>query len=214
MRHFTSLLAAFGLFLVGCAASAGNGAGGAGDAPVKVVPMPTGVGDDYVAMQQDLTFTPEQKARFDEALKVRNAAYDAWAKTPRGVRYNAARSEESAAKRDNDAAKLAKLTPEVADLNKERDKVRTDARREFDKALTLDQQKQWAGRNLCVRALAALKNPTLTDAQKKQARDIANKIAADRVKAGTADNDPYLLLDEAAVNKTTDEIKALLPAAK
>jgi hypothetical protein len=176
--------------------------------------MPTGLPDDYVAMQQDLTFSPEQKAKFDEALKVRNAAYDAWAKSPRGVRYSAARTEEAAAKRDNDAAKTAKLTAEVAELNKERDKVRSDARREFDKALTLDQQKQWAGRNLCIRALAALKNPTLTDAQKKQAREIANKIAAGQVKAGTADKDPYLLLDEAAVNKTTDEIKALLPAAQ
>ena len=51
-------------------------------------------------------------------MKVRNAAYDAWAKSPQGVRYNAARSEETAAKRDNDAAKTAKLTAEVAELNK------------------------------------------------------------------------------------------------
>ena len=214
MRHFTSILAAFGFFLVGCAANAGGGAGAAGDAPVKVVPMPTGIGDDYIAMQQDLTLTPEQKIKFDEALKVRNAAYDAWAKSPQGVRYNAARSEETAAKRDNDAAKTAKLTAEVAELNKGRDKVRSDSRREFDKVLTLDQQKQWAGRNLYIRALAALKNPTLTADQKKQAREIANKIAADRVKADTVEKDPYLLLDEAAVNKTTDDIKALLPAAK
>ena len=214
MRHITLLLAAFGFFLVGCAANAGGGAGSGGDAPVKTVPMPRGLPNDYVAMQQDLTFTPEQKAKFDEALKVRNAAYDTWAKSPRGLRYTAASTEEAAARRANDSAKLAKLTPEVAELRKEQEKVRADARREFNKAMTLDQQKQWAGRNLYVRALAAIKNPTLTDAQKKQAREIANQIATDRVKAGTADKDPYLLMDEAAVNKATEEIKAkvLTPA--
>ncbi len=214
MRHFTFILAAFGFLMIGCAATAGGG-GEAPDAPVKVVPMPSGLGDDYVEMQRDLTFTPEQKAKFDEALKARNAGYDAWAKSPRGMRYSAARNEEAAARRANDADKLAKLTPEVAELRKEQEKVRTDLRREFNKVLTLEQQKQWAGRNLYIRALAALKNPTLTDAQKKQAREIANGIAAGKVKQGTAEKDPYLLLDEAAVNQTTEEIKAkVLPSAK
>jgi hypothetical protein len=218
MRYLIHILGGVSLAVCGCASNDKpavttrpvNGATVAltNDAP-KVVPMPGGRGDDYTVMGQTLTFTPEQKAKFDAAVKARNEAYDKWAKSERGQRYQQLKTQETAARRANDAAKLGQVTPELTALRAEQENVRAGLRREFDKSLTLDQQRQWASHALLLRATKALERTALTEAQKKEAKTITDRIAAERVNAGTAQRDPYLLLDEAAVREASEGIRKL-----
>ena len=177
--------------------------------PVKTVPMPSGRGNDFTLMGQAITFTPEQKEKFDAAVKSRNEAYDQWAKSERGVRYQELRTQETAARRGRNEAKLKQVQAELAPLRVEQEQVRADLRRELNKSLTLEQQRQWASHALFLRATTNLGRTALTEAQKKQAKAITDRIAAERVKPDTAGKDPYLLLDETAVKQAQAEIERL-----
>jgi hypothetical protein len=175
----------------------------------KSVPMPSGRGNDFTLMGQVITFTPEQKEKFEAAVKARNEGYDRWAKSERGVRYQALKTQETAARRAGNEAKLKEISTELTALRAEQEKVRADLRRELNKSLTLEQQRQWASHALFLRATTNLGRSALGEGQKKEAKAITDRIAAERVKEGTAERDPYLLLDEAAVKQASAEIEKI-----
>lgn len=187
---------------------AGTVAAGSNE-PVKTVPMPSGRGNDFALMGQVITFTPEQRAKFDAAVKARDEGYDQWAKSERGKRYEQLRTEETAARRARNEAKLKEVRAGLEPLRAEQERVRTDLRRELNKSLTLQQQRQWASHALFLRATTNLGRSALSEGQKAEAKAITDRIAAERVKEGTAERDPYLLLDEAAVNQARLEIEKL-----
>jgi hypothetical protein len=165
------------------------------------MPSNSGGKDDYVAMREELTFTPEQNATFEKKLTERNEAFKQWEAGPKGQQFEQIRKQISAARAARNTAKVTQLEAEEKPLREERDALRASLRRDFDRVLTLDQQKQWAARNLNRKLLLAYNRISLTEAQKQQVHSICVAIANESVNKDTYKTDPYLLLGKSARDK-------------
>lgn len=203
MRFMTAAACLLTITLIGCA---NNGGGPALQTDhAKAI---TATGSEYQQMPVVLTFESEaQKQELIKAAQVRDAGYVAWRDSERGKQYEKTRAELEAAKKANDAAKVTELTEAYKPLRAEQEKVREDLRRAFNKSLTLEQQKQWAGHSLYETTLATLRKP-MTTQQKIDAHRICEQVARDSVNRRTIDKDPYLMLDKETQDKALAAVKA------
>lgn len=164
--------------------------------------------DDYEVMPLELTFTPDQQTAFDAAVAARNTAYEKWMHEEQGKRYTQLQQDLAAARRAGNPTVIEDVQGKIAIAHSMEIGKRADLRREFDKVLTLEQQKQWAGWRLFAQTIAKFNRVTLSGEQEKQARQVCQEMADKAVTDKTCETDPYLNLDPDLQERAFDQVLA------
>lgn len=179
-----------------------------GPATMEVLAATKDMRSDYHRMTAVVTFTPAQLEKFKAAVAERHRENDAWYETADGKRYQELKKQMAAARSAGNRATMAQLEPQLADMEAKREEMRTEMRRRFmaSGALTLDQQKQWAGYVMYSSVMRRLRNIQLTEQQNGEVRRLCYEAAAAAVKRDTWKTDPYLKLP-AETEQTVEKVR-------
>ncbi|MFI5381880.1 MAG: metallophosphoesterase [Tepidisphaerales bacterium] len=166
-------------------------------------------GDDYQQMEKVLMLSAAELARFREARKKRDAAYQAWLATSAGKRYTQVGADLEAARSAGDSDKLKDLEAQYSKAREEQEALRRDIRREFNAtALTEPQRERWAGHMLYHGVIGKFADAGLSDEQKQEAYAICVVLASQAITPAVIEKDPYLKPDAellARAEKAVDE---------
>jgi len=226
MRHiFACGVVIIVLSASSCRTGAPSQPASAGPTTRDVLAATKGMQSDYHRMMAILEFTPEQLEKFKKAIADRHRENDAWYETAEGKQYRELKQQMAAARSARNRETITRLEPQLAELEAKREEMRAELRRRFmaSGALTLDQQKQWAGYVMYTGIMRRLRDVQLTEQQSAEVQRMCYEAAAAAVRRDTWKTDPYLKLP-AETEQTMEKIKekvltpeqrpAVLPADK
>ncbi len=145
----------------------------------------SGLRGEYGIMAGVLKFDKAQKAKLIEALEINKTAKRQWAESDEGKKMQELSQAHAKARKDGDKEKTKSLAAELKKLKKSQAKVVAEGKTRIMAVLTDEQKKSWAAFGLERRAMRLYKKLDLTDAQRKQIKD----LCAEAIKNRPADAD-------------------------
>ncbi len=165
-------------------------------------------GADYDRIPELLELTGADLEKYKQKLAERNAGYEKWEKTPKGIEYATAWKDVTAARRNGRNSDRATAAEKKAQpLRAEQETVRADLRREFNKQFDLSQLRRIAGDELYDKIFRRFAGSRLSDEQKQQAYVACGVVAAMHVDEKVAESDPYLSPTDKMQTEAIDMIR-------
>ena len=148
--------------------------------------------DEFDHMIIQLGLKGKQLGSFSSLREARAKKLADWLATAKGKKYTQLAEALREAGGARDEKKVFELMKQYRALDDEHWALRPKIRAEVMAALTLPQQRLWAGYVLMGRAMRYLRGPELTEEQSGKVRQVCNEMAAGFVDKNTVSKDPYL----------------------
>jgi len=167
--------------------------------------------DEYQYMAKLNNLQGDNLAKFDRACAEREIAINAWTAGP-GKQVEDVRAAMKTAKAAKDDAAIAELQPKYDLLNQMDIDYRTMLRGNVMGALTLEQQRRWAGFVINQQVNKKFSKIELSDRQRESIQRMADDAADRIVKQDTLEKDPFLNSVKASevldpiINKVRDKV--------
>lgn len=148
--------------------------------------------DEFDHMIIQLQLKGKQLGSFSALREARAKKLADWLATAKGKKYTQLAEALREARTARDEKKVFDLRKQYQVLDDEHWAFRPKIRAEVMAALTLPQQRLWAGYVLMGRAMRYLRGVELTEEQLGKVRQVCNEVAAGFVDKDTISKDPYL----------------------